>query len=57
MNYCKECCKNFSDERAYYRHLNSKSHNKRVNSVSELYIIYTYQEHKKTMKILLYVIL
>ena len=37
MNYCKECCKNFSDERAYYRHLNSKSHNKRVNSVSELF--------------------
>ena len=28
-----------------------------LNSVSELYIIYTYQEHKKTMKILLYVIL
>ncbi len=27
------------------------------NSVSELYIIYTYQEHKKTMKILLYAIL
>ena len=37
MNYCKECCKNFSDERAYYRHLNSKSHNKRINSVSELF--------------------